>query len=109
MIGMARRIDQLGRLVVPAEFRKLMGIEPGDLLDMRVDQGRLTISKMTPECAMCGNANDLMELHDKQICGDCVRAIRLEPECAICQRVGSLVELNGKHVCNDCVREISHV
>ena len=78
MIGMARRIDQLGRLVVPAEFRKLMGIESGDLLDMRIDGGRLVIAKMMPECAICAAIDSLVEFRDKYVCNTCARGIHDE-------------------------------
>jgi transcriptional pleiotropic regulator of transition state genes len=106
---MSRRIDQLGRLVVPAEYRKRMGLEAGDMLDMRVEHGELVISKVMPECAVCGRRDELTAVHDKHICTECTRAIRRDPQCALCQRPGHLVELHGKHVCETCVREISHV
>jgi AbrB family transcriptional regulator, transcriptional pleiotropic regulator of transition state genes len=71
-VGTARRIDQLGRVVVPAELRKFLGIRKGDLLDIRVEDGRLTLLKIEPECAICGGADNLRELHDKHVCKDCV-------------------------------------
>jgi transcriptional pleiotropic regulator of transition state genes len=77
MIGMARRIDQLGRVVVPAEFRKLLGITQGDMLDMRIEEGRLVISKVEPECAICGGGETLIELHEKHVCNGCAREITL--------------------------------
>ena len=47
-VGTARRIDQLGRVVIPAELRKILGIRQGDLLDIRVEDGRLTVLKIEP-------------------------------------------------------------
>ena len=74
-VGTARRIDQLGRVVIPAELRKVYGVRTGDLLDIRVEEGRLVLSKIEPECAICGGAENLRQLHDKQICKDGVNEL----------------------------------
>jgi AbrB family transcriptional regulator, transcriptional pleiotropic regulator of transition state genes len=87
-IGTTRRIDQLGRVVVPAEFRRTMGIREGDLLEVTAEDGRLILRKVAPECALCGRADDLIDLHAKHLCRDCVREIRLEGEPAKERRVG---------------------
>jgi transcriptional pleiotropic regulator of transition state genes len=76
-IGTARRIDQLGRVVVPAELRRMLGIRQGDLLDIRVEEGRLVLLKIDPECAICGRVDNLVEMHEKHVCKDCVRDISL--------------------------------
>ena len=74
-IGTARRIDQLGRVVVPAELRRMLSIRQGDLLDIRVEDGHLVLLKIDPECAICGRADNLVEMHEKHVCKDCVREI----------------------------------
>ena len=61
-IGTARRIDQLGRVVVPAELRRMLGIRQGDL-------------KLEPECAFCARVDNLIEMHEKHVCKDCVREL----------------------------------
>jgi transcriptional pleiotropic regulator of transition state genes len=76
-VGTARRIDQLGRVVVPAELRKILGIHKGDLLDIRVEEGRLVLLKIEPECAICGGGDNLRQLHEKHVCKDC--ATELNP------------------------------
>jgi transcriptional pleiotropic regulator of transition state genes len=76
-IGTARRIDQLGRVVVPAELRRMLGIRQGDLLDIRVEDGHLVLLKIEPECAICGNVDNLVEFHEKHVCKECVRDITL--------------------------------
>ena len=108
-VGAARRIDQLGRVVVPAELRKMMGIESGDLLDFRFVDGHIAILRLEPECVLCGSSTGLTAVDDKHVCGACVERIRHQPECAICGRLDDLVERNGRHVCKNCVREISLV
>ena len=76
-VGTARRIDQLGRVVVPAELRKILGIRKGDLLDIHVEEGRLVLLKIEPECVICGNADNLRTLHDKHVCKGCASELSL--------------------------------
>jgi AbrB family transcriptional regulator, transcriptional pleiotropic regulator of transition state genes len=108
-IGTARQIDQLGRVVVPAELRKMLGLQPGDLLDFRFVDGHIAVLKVDPECALCGGREHLLERHGKSICATCVSEIREEPNCAICGRTGELVARHEKFVCTTCVDEMSLV
>ncbi len=73
--GVVRRIDVLGRVVVPAEMRKALGIRRGDLIATRLEYGRVVIEKVQPECAVCGDVADLIEMRDKHVCSDCVRGL----------------------------------
>ena len=75
MGGVVRRMDQLGRVVVPAEARRALGIRQGDLIETRLESGRVVIVKYEPVCAFCGGDENLVELHDKRVCNDCVRAL----------------------------------
>jgi transcriptional pleiotropic regulator of transition state genes len=70
-VGTARRIDQLGRVVVPAELRKILGIRKGDLLDIHVEEGRLVLLKIEPECVICARPDNLLTLHEKHVCKEC--------------------------------------
>ena len=108
-IGTTRRIDQLGRVVVPVELRRTLAIREGDLLEVTAEDGRLILRKVAPHCALCGRPDNLMDLREKPLCRDCVREIRLEPECAVCGRLDNLVELHDQHVCRDGAHEISIV
>ena len=106
-VGTARRIDQLGRVVVPAELRKMLGIRAGDLLDFRGAGDHITLIKLQPECALCRRTDGLTKLHDKHLCEGCLNEIRHGPECAICGAIDALVERNGRHICRDCVTALS--
>jgi AbrB family transcriptional regulator, transcriptional pleiotropic regulator of transition state genes len=108
-IGTTRRIDQLGRVVIPAPLRRSLAIHEGDLLEIGLVEGQLVVRKVEPECAICGRDGNLIDLRDKHLCKECVSAIRLEPECAICKRLDNLVELRDGHVCKDCVHELGVV
>ncbi len=55
----------------------MLGIRQGDLLDIRVENGHLVLLKIEPECALCGAADELVELHEKHLCRDCVNEVTL--------------------------------
>jgi transcriptional pleiotropic regulator of transition state genes len=78
-IGTARRIDALGRVVVPAELRRLLGIKEGDLLDIHVEQGQLVLQRLDPACAVCGGRDGLRSLHGKHVCASCVETLSAAP------------------------------
>ena len=71
-IGMTRRIDALGRIVVPAELRRILEIRVGDLLDIRVVDGRVVLAKVEQSCVFCRSVDRLRPYHEKLVCGECV-------------------------------------
>ena len=70
-----RRIDELGRLVVPVAMRKRLGICDGDLLDVRLEHDRLVVAKAQPTCALCDDTNDLEEHDRKSLCVRCIDSV----------------------------------
>ncbi|MBQ9975178.1 MAG: AbrB/MazE/SpoVT family DNA-binding domain-containing protein [Clostridia bacterium] len=74
--GDIRAIDELGRIVVPKTFRRILGIEAGDMLEMNLnDDGEIVITKATPSCVFCGGTVELRELEKKHICSKCVKKL----------------------------------
>lgn len=71
-IGTARRIDQLGRVVVPVELRRMLGIREGDLLDIRAQDGHLVLHRIEPSCIFCGGRDTLRERSGKHVCSGCL-------------------------------------
>ena len=74
-IGMTRRIDALGRIVIPAELRRILEIRVGDLLDIRVDGGHLVFAKVERTCVFCGETDGLSPYRDKLVCAPCVERL----------------------------------
>lgn len=74
-IGMNRRIDALGRIVIPAELRRVLEIGVGDLLDIRVDNGNVVLSKVEQACVFCGSNAALRPYRGKLVCGECVERL----------------------------------
>jgi transcriptional pleiotropic regulator of transition state genes len=108
-VGTARRIDQLGRVVIPAELRKMMGLHSGDLVDFRFIDGHIEVLRVGRNCVFCGSTEALTAVHEKQVCTSCLQSIRNQPECAVCGTLDDLLARNGKHICPKCVHELSEV
>lgn len=74
-LGMARKIDQLGRVVLPAELRRLFNISEGDLVEIYVDDDRIILRKVEERCVFCSSAEGLHEHLGKQVCKNCIDAV----------------------------------
>ncbi|MBR6633466.1 MAG: AbrB/MazE/SpoVT family DNA-binding domain-containing protein [Clostridia bacterium] len=77
--GNVRAIDELGRIVVPIEYRNQLDIKSGDLLRMELDGEGIVIKKNTPSCIFCGAENALTKHQGKTICINCIRDISKIP------------------------------
>jgi len=69
--GLPRRIDHLGRIVIPAELRRLLGINDGDYIQFSAEDGRVVIEKLEERCTFCGAASDLAQFRAKLVCAGC--------------------------------------
>ena len=73
-----RRVDSLGRVVLPADLRRALGIREGDVLDIAVEDGHLVLSRHEPLCVFCRARDDLTERAGKHVCAKCVSALAAE-------------------------------
>jgi len=78
-IGTTRRIDQLGRVVIPAELRRRLGLHDGDLVSVATENGGIMLRKVEPQCVICGHSTHLTDLHGEHLCARCLREIRRTP------------------------------
>lgn len=69
--GITRKIDDLGRIVIPSETRKLFNIREGDHLVVSVEGSNIILRKMTDTCTFCGDDANVMQFKDKGVCADC--------------------------------------
>jgi AbrB family transcriptional regulator, transcriptional pleiotropic regulator of transition state genes len=76
--GVARKVDQLGRVVLPAEVRRHFGIRPGDLIEIAVDSDAILLTKVEDSCVFCGGTASLNEFSSKLVCGECVSRLAAE-------------------------------
>jgi transcriptional pleiotropic regulator of transition state genes len=67
----ARKVDGLGRIVLPIELRRQLGIDSGDELAIGVEAGRLVLEKVEDHCVFCGGKDGLREYLGKRVCASC--------------------------------------
>ena len=70
--GVVRKVDELGRIVLPKELRDIYDINIKDSLEIFVDGERIILKKYEPACVFCGNALDTFRFKEKLICSSCV-------------------------------------
>lgn len=73
--GIVRKVDELGRVVLPIELRRTLGIDEKDALEIYVDQEKIILKKYEPACVFCGNASDIQVFHGKNVCRECAAAM----------------------------------
>lgn len=71
--GIVRKVDELGRIVLPIELRRTLGIEEKDRIEIFVDGEAIILRKYQPACIFCDNARDIINYKGKNICPSCIR------------------------------------
>lgn len=74
-IGVVRKVDELGRIVVPIELRRNLNIEVGDPLEIFVSDEEIILRKYQPGCVFCGDVKYVVEFKGKKICTNCIKGI----------------------------------
>ncbi|MBP0972901.1 MAG: AbrB/MazE/SpoVT family DNA-binding domain-containing protein [Oscillospiraceae bacterium] len=73
--GIFRRIDSLGRFVLPKELRKSLDINQNDYLQIFLDGDTIILKKSQASCSLCGSPDDLKDYRDKKVCLKCIREL----------------------------------
>lgn len=74
--GIVRKVDELGRVVLPIELRRTLDIAEKDALEIYVDGSTIILKKYEPACIFCANAKDVSVYKGKNICPDCMRELK---------------------------------
>ena len=73
--GIVRKVDELGRVVIPIEIRNKFHIAEKDPIEIYVDGSSIVLKKYEPNCIFCGSSKHLVQYKDKLICAKCSRQI----------------------------------
>ena len=73
--GIVRKVDELGRIVLPIELRRTLGIAERDPLEIYVDGDTIVIKKYQATCVFCDNAHDVVAYKGKNVCPACLKAL----------------------------------
>lgn len=76
--GVVRKLDNLGRIVVPIELRKTMGIEIQDSLEIYTEGDQIILKKYHPGCIFCGESRNVLLYKNKMVCQKCVNDLKKE-------------------------------
>ncbi|WP_154826523.1 AbrB/MazE/SpoVT family DNA-binding domain-containing protein [Clostridium butyricum] len=74
--GVVRKVDELGRIVLPIELRRSLDIAEKDALEIYVDGEQVILKKYQPACVFCGEARDISNYKGKNICSECIKDIK---------------------------------
>ena len=74
--GMLRKVDELGRIVLPAEIRQSLDIKNKDALEIFTEEDKIILKKYTPGCSFCNSMDDLTLFGEKHICAACLEKIK---------------------------------
>ena len=69
--GIVRKVDELGRIVLPIELRRTLEIEERDSLEIYLDEDKIILSKYVPACLFCGSSEELVNYMGKNVCRVC--------------------------------------
>ena len=73
--GIVRKVDELGRIVLPIELRRTLDIAERDPLEIYVDGASIVLSKYQPACIFCGDSKEITLFKGKNICTSCLKEL----------------------------------
>jgi transcriptional pleiotropic regulator of transition state genes len=74
--GIVRKVDDLGRIVLPKELRKILDIEERDPLEIFVDGSYIMLQKYQPSCVFCSSADGVTNYKGKNVCAACIQEMK---------------------------------
>ena len=74
--GVVRKVDELGRIVLPIEIRKVLDIKQKDAIEIFTDEDKIILQKYQPACVFCSSADDIVYFNGKRVCAACVAKLK---------------------------------
>ena len=74
--GIVRKVDELGRIVLPIELRRTLDIAEKDSLEIYMDGAAIVLKKYQPACVFCDDTKDVVLFHGKNVCAKCLHEIK---------------------------------
>lgn len=71
--GIVRKVDELGRIVLPVELRRTLDISERDELEIYLDDDKVILRKYEPSCIFCASVRSLVSYHGRNVCMDCIQ------------------------------------
>lgn len=74
--GVVRKVDELGRIVLPIEIRKTLDIQQKDAVEIFIDEDKIVLQKYQPACIFCNNIDNIVYFSGKRICSACLEKMK---------------------------------
>lgn len=71
----SRKVDELGRVVIPIELRNALNIKPADAVDISLRGNEIVLTASAKRCCICGSTDDLKGIENRFVCGECVKKL----------------------------------
>lgn len=71
--GIIRKVDELGRIVLPIELRRTLDIAERDEIEIYMENDRIILQKFEPACLFCGSSRGLITYRRKNVCQECIK------------------------------------
>ena len=76
--GIVRRLDDLGRIVLPIELRRTLNLEIKDPVEIFTENDCVILKKFEPTCFFCGSSKEVTDFKGKTVCAGCVKELKGE-------------------------------
>ncbi len=76
--GIVRNVDELGRIVIPKELRKKLGMNSSDPVEIFVENDRIILEKYEERCIFCSSSTELSDFKEKKICRSCIESLNIK-------------------------------
>lgn len=73
--GIVRKVDELGRIVLPIELRRTLDIAERDSLEIFVNDDMIVLKKFQPTCVFCNGGKNIVSFKGKNVCSTCLAAL----------------------------------
>jgi len=74
--GIVRKLDQLGRIVIPKELRNTFDLNEDDPIEIFTEGNDIILRKYQPACIFCNEATDVVQVEGKNVCRKCLERIK---------------------------------
>lgn len=71
-----RQIDELGRVVIPRDMRRELGLSCGDKIAFQTEDNKIILSRLEKSCALCASKHELIPFNDKYVCTRCLKELK---------------------------------
>ena len=75
-IGIVRKSDPIGRIVIPVEYRHVLKLDCGESVEVFTEEETIILKKYAPHCVLCGEARKTVTYHGELICSKCIQELK---------------------------------